>query len=91
LLPSPSVGSTSASSSACAGLETIEGNARVKAQLIDDRLDMSRITAGKLRLEVEPLHPLAFIDAAIGTVMPAADAEGIRVERARRRRRADLR
>jgi len=64
-----------------AGLETIERNARVQAQLIDDLLDMSRINSGKLRLEVQPLHPLSFIEAAIETVTPAAAAKGIRLER----------
>ena len=64
-----------------AGLETIERNARVQAQLIDDLLDMSRINAGKLRLDVQPLDPISFIDAAIETVTPAAAAKGIRVER----------
>jgi signal transduction histidine kinase/ActR/RegA family two-component response regulator len=64
-----------------AGIETIERNARVQAQLIDDLLDMSRINSGKLRLDVQPLQPLSFIDAAIETVTPAALAKGIRVER----------
>jgi signal transduction histidine kinase len=39
------------------GLETIERNARVQAQLIEDLLDMSRITSGKLRLDIQRLHP----------------------------------
>jgi signal transduction histidine kinase/CheY-like chemotaxis protein len=64
------------------GLETIERNARVQTQLIDDLLDMSRITSGKLRLDVQPLHPIAFIEAAIETVAPAALAKGIAIERA---------
>ena len=42
---------------------------------------MSRINSGKLRLDVQPLHPISFIDAAIETVTPAAAAKGIRVER----------
>ena len=33
------------------GLETIERNARVQTQLIEDLLDMSRIISGKLRLD----------------------------------------
>ena len=37
------------------GLETIERNARVQTQLIEDLLDMSRITSGKLRLDIQPL------------------------------------
>ena len=64
-----------------AGLEIIERNARVQAQLIDDLLDMSRINSGKLRLDVQPVHPLSCVEAAIETVTPAAAAKGIRVER----------
>ena len=63
------------------GLETIERNARIQTQLIEDLLDMSRITSGKLRLDVQPTDPAAFIEAAIETVTPAADAKGIRLEK----------
>jgi PAS domain S-box-containing protein len=63
------------------GLETIERNARIQTQLIEDLLDMSRITSGKLRLDVQQIHPIGFIDAAIETVHPAAEAKGIAVER----------
>ena len=62
------------------GLETIKRNARVQTQLIEDLLDMSRITSGKLRLDVQPLQPVSFIEAAVETVRPAADAKGIRLE-----------
>jgi signal transduction histidine kinase len=65
-----------------AGLETIERNARVQAQLVDDLLEMSRIISGKLRLEVMPLDLSAVIDAAMGTVRPAAEAKGIRMQAA---------
>jgi CheY-like chemotaxis protein/nitrogen-specific signal transduction histidine kinase len=63
------------------GLEAIERNARVQTQLIEDLLDMSRITSGKLRLDIQPLQPLSFVEAAVETVKPAADAKGIRLER----------
>jgi signal transduction histidine kinase/ActR/RegA family two-component response regulator len=63
------------------GLEAIERNARMQTQLIEDLLDMSRITSGKLRLDVQPLQPVSFIEAAIETVTPGADAKGIRLER----------
>jgi signal transduction histidine kinase/CheY-like chemotaxis protein len=63
------------------GLETIERNARVQAQLIEDLLDMSRITSGKLRLDIQPTEPARFVEAAIETVAPAADAKGIRIEK----------
>jgi PAS domain S-box-containing protein len=63
------------------GLETIERNARVQAQLIEDLLDMSRITSGKLRLDVQRLHPASVIEAAVETLRTAADAKGIRLEK----------
>ena len=59
------------------GLETIERNARVQTQLIEDLLDMSRITSGKLRLDVQPLQPASVIEAAVETLQPAADAKAI--------------
>lgn len=59
------------------GLEAIERSARVQSQLIGDLLDTSRITSGKVRLDVQPLAPITFIDAAIETLRPAADAKGI--------------
>jgi CheY-like chemotaxis protein/two-component sensor histidine kinase len=53
----------------------------VQAQLIEDLLDMSRIASGKVRLDVQPIEPASFIEAAIETVRPAADAKGIRLEK----------
>ncbi|MEP6655710.1 MAG: ATP-binding protein [Betaproteobacteria bacterium] len=63
------------------GLEAIERNARVQTQLVEDLLDMSRITSGKVRLDIQPVQPVSFIEAAIETVRPAADAKGIRLEK----------
>jgi signal transduction histidine kinase/ActR/RegA family two-component response regulator len=63
------------------GLETIERNARMQAQLIEDLLDMNRIASGKVRLDVQPIEPASFIEAAIETVRPAADAKGIGLEK----------
>jgi PAS domain S-box-containing protein len=63
------------------GLETIERNARMQTQLIEDLLDMSRITSGKLRLEIQSVDVSATIDAAIETVKPAADAKGIPIQK----------
>jgi PAS domain S-box-containing protein len=61
------------------GLEIIERNTRLQAQLIEDLLDMSRITSGKMQLDVQTLMPSSFIEAAIDTVMPAAAAKNIRL------------
>ena len=63
------------------GLEVVERNARLQQRLVEDLLDMSRIGAGKLRLDVQQVHPATFIDAALETVRPAAEAKAIRVER----------
>ena len=63
------------------GLSTIERNARAQAQLIEDLLDMSRITSGKVLLDMQLLAPASFIDAAIETVRPALEAKHIRLER----------
>src|SRR6185436_18440744 len=60
-------------------LETIERNARFQQQLIEDLLDVSRIITGKLRLDVRPVEPSSFIDAAIEAVRPAARAKEIRI------------
>jgi signal transduction histidine kinase/ActR/RegA family two-component response regulator len=63
------------------GLQTIERNARAQAQLIEDLLDMSRITSGKVLLDMQAVAPAGFIDAAVETVRPAADAKNIRIEK----------
>ncbi|HEV2799034.1 MAG TPA: PAS domain S-box protein [Pyrinomonadaceae bacterium] len=61
--------------------ETIERNARAQAQLIDDLLDVSRIITGKLRIDVRPVDPNTFIEAAIESVKPGAEAKGVRLQR----------
>ena len=62
------------------GLEAIDRNARVQAQLIDDLLDVSRIVSGKLNLDVRPLDISSITRAAINVVRPAADAKGITLD-----------
>jgi PAS domain S-box-containing protein len=62
------------------GLRVIERNARAQAQLIDDLLDVSRIIAGKLRLEVERVDVTDVVDAALGSVRPAAEAKDIAIK-----------
>jgi len=63
------------------GLQTIERNARAQAQLIEDLLDMSRITSGKVLLDMQVIAPAVFIDAAVETVRPALDAKHITLTR----------
>ena len=62
------------------GLDAIDRNARMQAQLIDDLLDVSRIVSGKLNLEVRPLDIASVARAAINVVQPAADAKGITLD-----------
>jgi PAS domain S-box-containing protein len=61
------------------GLETIERSAKAQAQLIDDLLDVSRIVAGKLRLDVKVVELTRVIEAALASVRPAGDAKGVRI------------
>jgi signal transduction histidine kinase/ActR/RegA family two-component response regulator len=61
------------------GLSTIERNARLQTQLIEDLLDMSRILAGKVRLDVQSLQPTSCVEAAIDTVRPSAAAKGVQI------------
>src|SRR4029453_3628153 len=61
------------------GLSTIERASKAQAQLIDDLLDVSRIVAGKLRLDVQIVQPVTVIEAALATIHPAADAKGVRI------------
>jgi PAS domain S-box-containing protein len=58
-------------------LATIERNARLQAQLIEDLLDVSRILQGKLRLNVAQVNLVSTITAAMETVRLAAEAKSI--------------
>ena len=62
------------------GLDAIDRNARVQAQLIEDLLDVSRIVSGKLNLDVRPLDISSVVRAAINVVRPAADAKSITLD-----------
>jgi signal transduction histidine kinase len=58
-------------------LDAIERSARSQSRLIEDLLDVSRITAGRLRLTMRPVHATQFIESAVETVRPAAMAKGV--------------
>jgi PAS domain S-box-containing protein len=62
------------------GLRIIERNAKAQVHLIDDLLDLSRILAGQLRLDVQRVTLVDVIRGAIESAQPAADAKGVRVE-----------
>jgi PAS domain S-box-containing protein len=58
-------------------MSAIERNARAQTQLIEDLLDMARISSGQVRLDLQPVEPAAIIEAALDTVGPAAEAKGL--------------
>ncbi len=58
-------------------IDTIERSSLIQAQLIDDILDISRITVGKLRLDVGPVDLADVVEAAIDTVRQAARGKAI--------------
>jgi PAS domain S-box-containing protein len=62
------------------GAAIIERNALMQARLLGDLLDMSRILAGKLRLDVQPVDLESVLQSAIDTVRAAAETKGVRLQ-----------
>ncbi len=61
------------------GLDVVARNTRLQAQLISDLLDISRIVAGKLRLENQSVDVASIVSDAIDTVRHAAAAKQIAI------------
>jgi PAS domain S-box-containing protein len=61
-------------------IETIERNALLQSQLIEDLLDVSRILRGKLSLNIYPVDLASVIEAALETVRLAAEAKSIEIK-----------
>jgi len=61
-------------------LETIERNTDAQTRLVNDLLDISRIVAGKLSLEVEPIDLVSLIESVIDEFRIMADSKRILVE-----------
>jgi PAS domain S-box-containing protein len=62
------------------GLEVIERNTRLQAQLISDMLDMSRIISGKIRIDVQEVDLTAVIENAIESIRPTLAAKNLEIE-----------
>jgi PAS domain S-box-containing protein len=62
------------------GLEAIERSAEAQKQLIDDLLDSSRITSGKLRLEMQATDLVPLVREAVEAIVPTADARELILE-----------
>jgi signal transduction histidine kinase len=60
-------------------LQIILRNVNAQVRLIDDLLDMTRVSSGKLRLAVQPVDLRGVVEAALDTIRPAAEAKSIRL------------
>lgn len=61
-------------------LETIERNAKLQIQLIENLLDISRLLRGKLLLDKRPVPLKPVLEAAINAVQATAEAKAIQLE-----------
>lgn len=68
------------SSKTATALATIERNAQLQVQLIEDLLDISRILQGKLSFNSTPINLQTTLTAAIETVRLAAEAKNIQIQ-----------
>jgi signal transduction histidine kinase/DNA-binding response OmpR family regulator len=60
-------------------LETIERNAKAQARLIEDVLEISRITSGNLRLDRKDVDVAAVLSVAADAIRPQAMAKGVKL------------
>jgi signal transduction histidine kinase/ActR/RegA family two-component response regulator len=58
-------------------LEAIVRNAELQSRLVSELMDISRIVAGALRIDLQPLELVPVIRAALDTVRPGADGKGV--------------
>lgn len=61
------------------GVTVIDRNARAQARIIDDLLDLSRIMAGKVHLEMKRIPFADAVETAVESVRPAASAKSIQL------------
>ncbi|WP_375503090.1 chemotaxis protein CheB [uncultured Nostoc sp.] len=59
--------------------EVVERSAKVQAKLIDDMLDLSRITSGKLHLNTRLIDLVSVVDASIKSIEFSAEAKSIQI------------
>jgi PAS domain S-box-containing protein len=61
-------------------VEIIERNALVQNQLVEDLLDISRMTTGRIRLDMQLVPAIGPLQEAIDSIKPTADAKGIALD-----------
>lgn len=60
-------------------IAVIERNAQLQARLIEDLLEMNKLTSGTVRLDIAPLDLVATLDAAMESLKPAAETKDVRL------------
>jgi signal transduction histidine kinase len=60
-------------------VDVIDRNAKAQAKLIDDMLDISRIVAGKLRLDLQPVLLPSMVERVVESFRPAAEQKALSV------------
>src|SRR6476646_2780097 len=63
------------------GGETIARNARALAHLVDDLLDLSAVTSGKIRVDPEETDICEIVEAALDILQPVAKAKGVQLRK----------
>jgi signal transduction histidine kinase len=62
-------------------LGMIERNAKAQARIVEELLDISRLTTGKLDFNRQPTDLLSVIESAIEVVRPSTEALGVQLKR----------
>jgi signal transduction histidine kinase len=62
------------------GLEIIVQSAQAEARIVEDLIDVSHITAGKMRMEMRPVDLAAIVGACVAELEPAAAAKGVALD-----------
>src|SRR5262245_17690675 len=61
-------------------IAAIQRNAQVQAKLIEDLLEMNKLTSGTVRLELESVDVRTAVDGALQALKPMADAKGVTLQ-----------
>ena len=61
-------------------ITVIERNAKAQAKLVEDLLDVSRVSSGKLRLNLKPLNVNTVVTSVVDSIRPLAQEKQQRLE-----------